>query len=61
MPTWPMAATMSSSTQPATYSQGVERRRKLGLMRASSSIAIAPSARRATVRSTVPVLWPEAL
>ena len=61
MPMWPMAATISSSKQPAAYSQGVERRRKLGLICASSSIAAVPSAMRATVRSTVGMLCPEAL
>jgi hypothetical protein len=61
MPLWPMAATTSSSTQPPRYNHGVERRRKLGLTRASSSIAMAPSSSRATVRSTVGRLWPEAL
>ena len=61
LPLWPIAATISSSSTPAAYSQGVERRRKLGLTRASSSMAIAPKITRSTVRTTVSTLWPEAL
>jgi len=61
MPMWPIAATTKSSRQPPAYSQGVERRRKLGLICASSSIAAVPSARRAPVRITVGRFWPEAL
>ena len=60
-PTWPIAATITSSTQPPKYSQGVMRRRKFGLMRASSSIAIVPISRRTPVRTTVGTLCPEAL
>ncbi len=61
MPVWPTATTTTSSRQPATYSQGVMRRRKLGLTRASSSIATVPSRSRRSVRTTVPRLCPEAL
>src|SRR5256885_2063877 len=61
MPTWPIATTMSSSTHPTAYSHGVERRRKFGFTRASSSMAMVPSSSRRAVRTTVAMLWPEAL
>ena len=61
MPTWPIATTLTSSRHPNAYSHGVVRRRKFGFTRASSSMAKVPRSRRSAVRTTVAVLWPEAL
>ena len=61
MPTWPIVTTSMSSTHPAAYSHGVERRRKFGFTRASTSMAMVPSSSRSAVRTIVAMLWPEAL